>query len=399
VLADSQAVQWRLRATSFLSSFDRFAIPPLLVPISASFGIPLGRAALVASAYFVAYGVSQPFWGALSDRIGRVKVIRFAVAAGGVCCVAAALAPSFGVLIASRTFSGILFAAIVPTVVTYIGDTVATKNRQYALTLTIASASAGVAVATIVGGLCAQLISWRAAFLVTSILALALSLTLTRLPEPRRAPSPHTYMQLAIDALKRRWVLVVLAIGFIEGAVILGSLTFLSASLQQQGVGAAVAGSAAAGFGIANVSCVPVVTRAIRRFASALMIAIGAALAAAGLLVAASDTIVVTAIVAALALGAGFGFLHPTMQLWATQVNAQARAVTVSFFAGSVFVGGAVASAAAAPLADGGHFSAIFFAAAALALLLATVAAWLRSGYVGAARAEADAAAAAPAPL
>jgi MFS family permease len=84
---------------------------------------------------------------------------------------------------------------------------------------------------------------------------------------------------------------------------------------------------------------VPVVTRAIKRFASPLMIAFGSALAAAGLLIAAADTAVATAMIAALGLGAGFGFLHPTMQLWATQVNAQARAVTVSFFAGSVFVG------------------------------------------------------------
>jgi len=399
VRANSQAVQWRLRATTFLSSFDRFAIPPLLVPISHAFGVPLGTAALVASAYFVAYGLSQPFWGALSDRVGRVKVIRFAIIAGGICCVVAAVSPSFTVLIVSRTVSGLLFAAIVPTVVTYIGDTVEVEHRQHALTLTIASASAGIAVATIVGGLCAQLISWRAAFLATSLLALALSLFLTKLPEPVRVLSPHTYLRLATNALKQRWVLVVLVIGFIEGAVILGSLTFVSASLQQQGVGAAVAGSAAAGFGIANVCCVPVVTRAIKRFASPLMIAAGSVLAGVGLIIAAADTVVATALVAALGLGAGFGFLHPTMQLWATQVNAQARAVTVSFFAGSVFVGGAVASAAAAPLADQGHFSAIFLGAGVLAFLLATVAAWLRARYVSTMQADRGAGGAAPVSL
>ena len=87
------------------------------------------------------------------------------------------------------------------------------------------------------------------------------------------------------------------------------------------------------------------------------------------------------------------------MQLWATQVNAQARAVTVSFFAGSVFVGGAAASAAAAPLADGGSFSLIFLVAAALALLLASVGARLRSRYVSSIDADRAASEASPASL
>ncbi len=382
VLANTPAVLRRLQAASFLSSFDRFTIPPLLVPIHQAFDIPLGTAALVASFYFVAYGLSQPFWGAASDRFGRVAVIRLSVIAGGVCCLVAAAAPSFAVLLVARTLGGVLFAAIVPTAVTYIGDTVEEGNRQHALTLTIAAASAGIAAATIVGGLCAQLISWRAAFVVSSLLALAVSFAIARLPEPRRAQSAQSFARTARTVLRQRWVLVVLAIAFVEGAVILGSLTFISASLQQQGVGAAIAGSAAAGFGIANVLFVPLVTRAIRRFASATLIAGGSALAALGLLTAASDIVVPTAVIASLALGAGFGFLHPTMQLWATQVNPGARAVTVSFFAAAIFVGGAVASAAAAPLADAGHFSAIFFAAAVLSLLLATVAAWLRSRYL-----------------
>ncbi len=44
--------QWRLRAAAFLSSFDRFTIPPLIVPIHRELGISLGTAAMLASAYF-----------------------------------------------------------------------------------------------------------------------------------------------------------------------------------------------------------------------------------------------------------------------------------------------------------------------------------------------------------
>jgi MFS family permease len=383
VTIDLAAAQRRLRSASFLASFDRFTIPPLLVPIGISFGVPLGTAALAASAYFVTYGLMQPFWGGMSDRHGRVPIIRVAVAAGGVCAVLAAVAPSFGVLVAARFLAGAFFAAVAPSAVVYVGDAVrGHQARQHALALVMAWATGGIAVATIAAGVCAQVLDWRVAFALTAVLAASVSVFLRGMPEPAHEPSEHSFARQAASALRRPWVLTVWAIAFLEGCVIFGALTFISASLQDQGVGAAIAGSAAAGFGIGNVACTPLVTRSITRVSSPLLIAGGAGVAAVGLALAGIDTVVVTAVVAALALGAGFGFLHSTMQLWATQVFPQARAMTISFFAASVFLGGAVASAAAAPLADTGHFSAIFLGAAGLAAVVAVGGSLLRSRYV-----------------
>ena len=380
---DLAAAQRRLRASSFLASFDRFTIPPLLVPIGLSFGVPLGTAALAASAYFVTYGVMQPIWGGLSDRHGRSPIIRVAVAGGGLCAVLAALAPSFGVLVGARFLAGAFFAAVAPTAVVYLGDAVdGHRRRQHALALVMAWATGGIAVATITAGICAQLIDWRVAFALTALLAAGISVFLRAMPEPPHHPSSQSFARQAASALRRPWVLTVWAIAFIEGCVIFGALTFISASLQEQGVGAALAGSAAAGFGIGNVACTPLVTRSITRVASPVLIAGGAGVAAAGLALAGFDVVVATAVVAALALGAGFGFLHSTMQLWATQVYPGARAMTISFFAASVFIGGAVASAAAAPLADAGHFSAIFLGAGALAAAVAVGGSLLRARYV-----------------
>ncbi len=375
------AAQRRLRATSFLSSFDRFTIPPLLVPIHRALDVSLGTASLVASSYFVAYGLSQPLWGALSDRVGRVPVIRGAVVGGALACVVAAAAQDIGVLIVARTFAGLFFAALVPTAITYIGDTVDLGHRQHALTIMMAFATAGIASATIVGGLAAQLLSWRYAFVVSAVVAVLLTVFLRGLAEPVRERSVRSFGQQVRAITAQPWVLVVVGLAFVEGAVIFGSLTFVAASLQQVGVGAALAGSAAAGFGLANVVCTPLVTRAIPRVPAPRLIAGGSSVAALGLFVAAADTTVATAIVATVALGAGFGFLHSTMQTWATQVYPQARAVTVSFFASAIFIGGAAASAAAAPLANDGWFSLIFLVAAVGAALLAIVGSTLRARY------------------
>ncbi len=246
----------------------------------------------------------------------------------------------------------------------------------------MAFATAGVAAGTIIGGALAQFWSWRVAFLASAVLAAGVSVLLARLPEPS-APRPTAGFTAQVREIARdRWVRVVVALALVEGAVVFGALTFVAASLQDQGVGAALAGSAAAGFGLANSLCTPLVTRAIGRRSSPALIAFGASLAAAGLLLTALDSTVLTAVLATLALGAGFGFLHSTLQMWATQVHPGARAVTISFFAGAVFTGGALASAAAAPLVDAGRFSVVFLAAAIGAAVLAVVGSLARGRYL-----------------
>ena len=59
-----------LQATGFVSTLDRFAMPPMLVVIAHDLGVPLADVVRAAGAYFLAYGLSQPLWGIVSDRLG-----------------------------------------------------------------------------------------------------------------------------------------------------------------------------------------------------------------------------------------------------------------------------------------------------------------------------------------
>ena len=171
-----------LQLAAFFSSFDRFAVAPMLVTIAASLQASLSEVAATASLYYLFYGLMQPLWGMLSDRLGRVHVMRltlFGVAvAGGV----SALAPNLTVLIAARALAGGLFAAVIPASLVYIGDTVGMSYRQKALADLMAASAVGTALATVLGGLAAYLDGWRLAFAAPALAGAALAVLLARLP-------------------------------------------------------------------------------------------------------------------------------------------------------------------------------------------------------------------------
>ena len=80
-------------------------------------------------------------------------------------------------------------------------------------------------------------------------------------------------------------------------------------------------------------------------------------------------------------LGLAWTSMHSSLQTWATEVLPAARATVVSFFAGSLFVGSALAALVVAGLADAGRYPVIYVAYAVLAVPLGLGAAWARSRW------------------
>jgi MFS family permease len=74
-----------LQAAAFVATFDRFAMPPMLVAIAVDLGAPLGEVVRAAGLYFLVYGLSQPVWGSVSDRFGRVATMRVTLFLAGLC--------------------------------------------------------------------------------------------------------------------------------------------------------------------------------------------------------------------------------------------------------------------------------------------------------------------------
>lgn len=369
-----------IAAASFVSSFDRFAVSPLLVLIAADLGATLTQSLSVASLYYLAYGFSQPLWGVLSDRFGRVRLIRLALIAAAVAGFASALAPGLATLIAVRACAGAFYGAIVPTSLTYVADTVAEKHRQPALADLMAALAIGTALATAASGLIADWLDWRIVFAVPSVLAVVCCFGLNRLRDIR-SDDGVGMLRTLWSAISHRWVLLVIGFAFVEGAVVLGVLTLLAPALQAQGVGAGPAGLATAAYGLGVI----VTSRMVRFLSSRLtmprLMALGGSTTVIGYGLVAIHVSIPTVFAAAALLGATWSFLHSSLQTWSTSVLPQARGTVVSLFAGCLFGGSALGAAAAGALGAAEQWSLLFGSTACVMAALTIVTVFSRRSY------------------
>jgi predicted MFS family arabinose efflux permease len=374
-----------LQLAAFFSSFDRFAIAPMLLTIAASLGASLTEVAATASLYYLLYGLMQPVWGMLSDRLGRVRVMRLTLFGAAVAGVLSSLAPNLTTLIIARALAGGLFAAVIPASLVYIGDTVGMGTRQKALADLMAASAVGTALATVLGGLAAYLDGWRVAFAAPALAGVALAVLLARLPEPKAFSEQKREGPLvqAGRVLVQPWALIVVGIALVEGAVILGFLTFLAPSLESAGFSPAVAGLAVGLYGLAVLGWTRAVKLVANRLGASALILIGAGMLSLGYASGAVGQSLASVSVAAILVGGGFAFMHSTLQTWATEVVPEARATVISLFAAALFAGSGVATMAAAPLAEAGSFDLLFALAALVAVPLGLFAGLARHRYSG----------------
>ena len=181
--------------------------------------------------------------------------------------------------------------------------------------------------------------------------------------------------------LRSRWGPVVLGLALVEGAALLGLLTYLAPALESEGVSAARAGGVVALYGVGLLVASRVVKRRAGRTSAPVFLALGATgLAVAyGLVALTRDAVVVG--LAALVLGAAWASMHSTMQAWATEAVPGARAATVSLFAAALFVGSGAATALLAPLAGDLRWAPLFGSGVVLAVVFGVGAVTGRAVY------------------
>ncbi|HLX21346.1 MAG TPA: MFS transporter [Gaiellaceae bacterium] len=139
---------------------------------------------LVAATSLVGAVASLPF-GVLADRVRRTTTLSITIVLWAVAMLWSASVSDFHDLLIARLFLGGVTAAVGPIVASLVGDYFGGSERGriygYILTGELLGAGFGFAVT---GDIATA--SWRAAFVILALPALALAVFVARLPEPRR---------------------------------------------------------------------------------------------------------------------------------------------------------------------------------------------------------------------
>ncbi|MFE3505552.1 MFS transporter [Kitasatospora sp. NPDC059160] len=137
--------------------------------------------------------------GALSDRIGRKKLLLTGAAAFGAASLLAAYAPGPGWLILARALLGVAGATIMPSTLSLIRSLFPDdRERATAIGIWGAAATAGAALGPVVGGLLLEHFWWGSVFLLNiPVLLLLLVLGAWLLPESKD-PKPGRWDVLSV---------------------------------------------------------------------------------------------------------------------------------------------------------------------------------------------------------
>ncbi len=338
---------WLISLAAFSSMASMRVCDPMLVSLTAEFQVSVGEASRVISAFAVAYGCLQLFYGPLGDRIGKLRVINAAVLACAVFSAVTALASDFNLLVLARAAMGASAAGIIPLSMAWLGDQVSYERRQETLAKLMSASVTGMMAGQWFGGWAAESLGWRSAFVVLSgMFALACTLLFVRLGPQRRAVPMRTegsYWQDALGSIRLlrlprvRWVLTVTAL---EGAMAFGTLAFVPSQLVQHfGIGASLAGGLMALYGVGGLVYSQMAGRWLAWLGERGLARLGSSLVATGLLLLAWTQHVAWAAMGCLCAGLGFYMLHNTLQTQATQMAPEARGSAVTLFACLLFFG------------------------------------------------------------
>jgi len=167
---------------SFLAFLD-VTITNLAVPdLALDFGVDVTSVSWVVTLYTILFAALLAPAGRLADAIGRQRLFAIGVTTFTVASLLAALAPTFGVLLAARAVQGIGAALLMPAALAFVLADTPPAQRTAAIGLWSASGAVAAAAGPALGGILVDVFDWRALFCVNVPIGAWLAYRSWRLP-------------------------------------------------------------------------------------------------------------------------------------------------------------------------------------------------------------------------
>ena len=144
-----------LLSVIFLNIAGFGLVIPLLPFFGKSLDAPAWQVALLFSAFSFGQFLGEPFWGRLSDRVGRRPVLMITITGGALAYVALAFAPTIWLAFAARFVGGFLSGNI-STLQGSLADITRPEERAGKMGLMGSAFSLGFMIGPAIGGLLAQ---------------------------------------------------------------------------------------------------------------------------------------------------------------------------------------------------------------------------------------------------
>ena len=195
--AERRALLLVIGFLAFAAVYNGLVMSPVLEQMAREFGITTGTAGLVVAAYGAPGIAVALLAGPYSDRIGRKPFLVIGPFVMGLSTLAAAVAPSFALIVAARVCSGVGAAVIFPNANATIADTFPFRERGKAIGTVIGMNTMASVIGVPVAGIVAEATSWRVSVAIVGALAIiAASVLLARLPN-----APGTNRESRVRAL------------------------------------------------------------------------------------------------------------------------------------------------------------------------------------------------------
>jgi predicted MFS family arabinose efflux permease len=332
--------------TTFAANLSVRAVDPVLPHIASDLAVSTAQAAGLSAGLAFTFAIVQPMIGAAADLFGKTRLIVLCLSLLGIGSILGAFVTSFPILLATRILCGIGAGGVFPVALGLISDFIPLAQRQVAMGRILAGAMIGNILGAALAGAIGDIMGWRGVLLLLGILTLSAASAAAfglRGRAINRADSPaslatlaHGYRVLFANPRTKICYLVV----FFEGCCVLGVLPFVAAFLFDLGeTRLSIAGTVIAGFAIGGLLYTVCIERMLPWLGMRGLMIGGAALAGMQLILLGAGLPWQVQTASFVVLGFGFYMLHGCMQVFASELSAEARATSLSLHACFFFLG------------------------------------------------------------